>query len=211
MNDKYILASFPDDTFPENLSSFQKVREEVRPLRDDEVLIQVLYISIDPVARVWVSGAKTYLPAIKLGGEIPGFCVGKVVATTSELHSKNDLVFGVLSWSSYVIRKAHMVFPVPDVIKSLELGPPKTVPIPFHFGTSRNNSIPSNQVGNSSLAQKHFDRDIECCRGYWHRLLPVRSSFGIHSYRWNRWLRRKMQIRSRTITMPRSCELQDSK
>jgi len=104
-SDSIILAAYPDDSFPDNLSAFHKVRQIIRPLSEDELLIQVLYISIDPVARVWVSGAKTYLPALKLGMEIPAFGIGRVVESTSNIYSPNDLVMGVLSWSNYVIKR----------------------------------------------------------------------------------------------------------
>lgn len=119
LNEKFILASYPDDTFPENLSAFQRVTETTRALEEEEVLIQVQYLSIDPVARVWVSGAKTYLPALKVGMEIPAFGVGRVVASRSEMYKPGDLVNGVLSWSSYIIQPAGQIFPISDVRKRL--------------------------------------------------------------------------------------------
>lgn len=60
------------------------------------VLIQVYYISIDPVARVWVSGAKTYLPAIKIGGAIPGFGIGVIVESRSSMFDVGMWVTGVM-------------------------------------------------------------------------------------------------------------------
>lgn len=113
--DKIVLGEFPDESFPENLKAFKRIRSPVRELEDREVLIKVRYISIDPVARVWVSGAKTYLPAIKIGGEVPGFGIGAVVLTKSHRFQKGDLVTGVLSWSSHVIRRDKEVFPIPSV------------------------------------------------------------------------------------------------
>jgi hypothetical protein len=43
------------------------------------VAIKLKYVSIDPMLRVWISGAKTYLPAITPGSSIPGFGVGQVI------------------------------------------------------------------------------------------------------------------------------------
>ena len=41
--------------------------------------VRVRYITIDPMLRVWISGAKTYLPALVPGSGIPGFGLGQVI------------------------------------------------------------------------------------------------------------------------------------
>jgi NADPH-dependent curcumin reductase CurA len=49
--------------------------------------METLYVSIDPVMRVWLSGAKTYLPALKVGDTMHGFCLSKPVG-------KDEYYFG---------------------------------------------------------------------------------------------------------------------
>lgn len=34
MNKKIVLASYPDETFPDNLSAFQPTIEKIRPLKE---------------------------------------------------------------------------------------------------------------------------------------------------------------------------------
>lgn len=41
--------------------------------------VKVRYITIDPMLRVWISGAKTYLPALVPGSSIPGFGIGQIM------------------------------------------------------------------------------------------------------------------------------------
>lgn len=36
-------------------------------LEEGEILVKVFYVSIDPVMRVWLSGAKTYIDKINIG------------------------------------------------------------------------------------------------------------------------------------------------
>ena len=39
----------------------------VPELKDGEFLMRVYYLSIDPIMRVWMTGAPTYLPPLKPG------------------------------------------------------------------------------------------------------------------------------------------------
>lgn len=78
---KYVLKHFPDETFPASLSCFDTVTATYNPddVKDRMVAVRVRYITIDPMLRVWISGAKTYLPALVPGSAIPGFGVGQVI------------------------------------------------------------------------------------------------------------------------------------
>lgn len=65
------------------------------------VAVRVRYITIDPMLRVWISGAKTYLPAVLPGMSIPGFGVGQVIKLNDNSNRLNkaeegDYVFGTL-------------------------------------------------------------------------------------------------------------------
>jgi hypothetical protein len=53
------------------------------------VAIKLKYVSIDPMLRVWISGAKTYLPAITPGSSIPGFGVGQVIKLNDNSNRMN--------------------------------------------------------------------------------------------------------------------------
>ncbi len=43
------------------------------------MLIKTCWVSLDPLLRTWISGAKSYLDPVKPGSGIPGFGIAKVV------------------------------------------------------------------------------------------------------------------------------------
>ena len=49
--------------------------------------METLFISIDPIMRVWLTGAKTYLPALNNGDTIHAFALSRQIGT-------NDIYFG---------------------------------------------------------------------------------------------------------------------
>jgi NADPH-dependent curcumin reductase CurA len=62
------LRRYPDDSFPRNIDFFD-VKDLPIPsnLKENDLLIRVCYISVDPVMRVWFSGAKTYIDTVLVG------------------------------------------------------------------------------------------------------------------------------------------------
>jgi hypothetical protein len=91
---KFVLKHFPDETFPKSLSCFDTVEATYNPedVKDRMVAVRVRYITIDPMLRVWISGAKTYLPALVPGSSIPGFGVGQIIKIndSSSRHNKPE-------------------------------------------------------------------------------------------------------------------------
>ena len=85
------------------------------------VAVRVKYITIDPMLRVWISGAKTYLPALKPGSAIPGFGVGQVIKLNDSSNRMNkaeegDYVFGTLEWSEIMICSTKQAQKIPVVM-----------------------------------------------------------------------------------------------
>lgn len=88
---KYILKHFPGEDFPNDLSCFETVDAIYNPddVKDRMVAVKVRYITIDPMLRVWISGAKTYLPALVPGSSIPGFGVGQIIKINDSSNRMN--------------------------------------------------------------------------------------------------------------------------
>lgn len=82
---RYELATYPSADFPNDLSCFKLVEAIMDPasLQKDHLLIRLQYVSIDPLLRVWISGAKSYLDPVIPGQLIPGFALGIVLYTQS--------------------------------------------------------------------------------------------------------------------------------
>jgi NADPH-dependent curcumin reductase CurA len=85
------------------------------------IAVRVRYISIDPMLRVWISGAKTYLPALVPGSSIPGFGCGQVIKINDSSNRMNkpevgEYVFGTFEWSEIMICSIKQAQKIPIVI-----------------------------------------------------------------------------------------------
>ncbi|NBB53012.1 zinc-binding dehydrogenase [Rhizobium sp. CRIBSB] len=61
-------------------------------LKDNEVLIRTIYLSLDPTNRTWMNDAEGYLPPVPLGGVMRGLTLGVVEASRSERYTVGDIV-----------------------------------------------------------------------------------------------------------------------
>eukprot|EP00186_Timspurckia_oligopyrenoides_P000170 CAMPEP_0182445794 /NCGR_PEP_ID=MMETSP1172-20130603/3793_1 /TAXON_ID=708627 /ORGANISM="Timspurckia oligopyrenoides, Strain CCMP3278" /LENGTH=363 /DNA_ID=CAMNT_0024641619 /DNA_START=111 /DNA_END=1198 /DNA_ORIENTATION=+ len=91
---------------------FEVVRGTVperHTLPNDSVLIKVLYISMDPAMRGWVSEKKSYIPPVKIGAVMRASGVGVILASRSKSFSDGDFVSGMLGWRSHaVVNERHL-------------------------------------------------------------------------------------------------------
>jgi hypothetical protein len=81
INRQYRLAARPaglPKAMDWNLTS-----EAVRDISDGEVLIQVLYLSLDPAMRGWMNEGKSYIPPVAIGEVMRAGGIGKVLASQS--------------------------------------------------------------------------------------------------------------------------------
>jgi len=69
---------------------------DISDLKFGDVLIKTKYISVDPVMRVWLSGAETYFPALKINDVMHSFGVGEVVKSKGDYFVQGDWVIGNL-------------------------------------------------------------------------------------------------------------------
>jgi hypothetical protein len=77
--------------------------ETVRELNEGEVLIRVLYISLDPAMRGWMNQSRSYVPAVALGEVMRALAVGQVVASRSPLLAIGTHVSGIFGVQEYFI------------------------------------------------------------------------------------------------------------
>lgn len=69
---------------------------------DGEVLIRVVYISLDPAMRGWLGTARTYAKPIEIGEVMRAGGLGVVVQTgRNSKFSSGDLVYGTLGESCH--------------------------------------------------------------------------------------------------------------
>jgi NADPH-dependent curcumin reductase CurA len=101
VNRRYLLRSRPSGRA--TLDDFEAVREPLPTLASGDVLIRVLYLSIDPTNRIWMTDVDQYMPPVALGEVMRGGAIGEVVASRSEKYPVGAYVTGLLGWQDYAL------------------------------------------------------------------------------------------------------------
>jgi len=102
-NKQIYLKSSPKDKLLED--NFEFKNSKVKDLDHNQVLVEVVYISIDAANRAWMQG-RTYRSQILPGDVMGGYALGKVIATNNNNFNIGDYVEGDLGWQNYAIRDA---------------------------------------------------------------------------------------------------------
>jgi NADPH-dependent curcumin reductase len=76
-------------------SDWQFTETPVPEPRDGEVLVQVLYISLDPAMRGWMNEGKSYVAPVGIGEVMRAGAVGKVTASKHPGFAAGDYVSGI--------------------------------------------------------------------------------------------------------------------
>ena len=87
-------------------SDWQQVTETVRELADGEILVKVLYLSLDPAMRGWMNDAKSYIRPVAIGEVMRAGGVGVVVDSKSPRFAVGDNVSGGTGVQQYWIGAA---------------------------------------------------------------------------------------------------------
>jgi NADPH-dependent curcumin reductase CurA len=108
------LASRPQGVpSPENF----RLEEATLPeLGDGQILVRVLWLSLDPYMRGRMDDAKSYAKAVALGDTMEGGTVGEVIESRSDRFVPGDIVVGMGGWASHAVLNAAEVRKVdPDI------------------------------------------------------------------------------------------------
>ncbi len=68
---------------------------------DGEVVVKVLYLSLDPAMRGWMNEGRSYVPPVQIGAVMRALAAGEVVASRYPGLSAGDHVTGVLGAQEY--------------------------------------------------------------------------------------------------------------
>ncbi|MCJ1381251.1 hypothetical protein MMC17_004360 [Xylographa soralifera] len=72
-------------------------------LKDGQVLVESLYLSLDPAMRGWLNDARSYVPPVPIGGIMRGSVIGKVVASKSTKLATGSYVNASSGWTELAI------------------------------------------------------------------------------------------------------------
>ncbi len=68
-----------------------------------EVLIKILYVSLDPAMRGWMNEGRSYIPAVEIGAVMRALAVGRVIASKNPKYAVGDHVSGSLGVQEYAL------------------------------------------------------------------------------------------------------------
>ncbi|ORM27735.1 NADP-dependent oxidoreductase [Williamsia sp. 1135] len=86
-----------------------------------EVVLQTLYLSLDPYMRGRMSAAKSYAPPVEIGDTMVGATVSRVLQSTVDDFSEGDIVLGYGGWQTHSVEKAKYLRKLDP-----EINPPST-------------------------------------------------------------------------------------
>lgn len=87
-------------------------RDPIGEPQSGQVLIENLFISMDPAIRDWMSDGPSYLPPIELGNPVRSTTVGRVAKSMHESWRRGDIVIGLNGWEEYSLADGDHLAPV---------------------------------------------------------------------------------------------------
>jgi NADPH-dependent curcumin reductase CurA len=105
LNPKWVLKRRPaGEASTEDL---ELVEPPVPELRDGDLLVRNLYLSLDPTNRLWMSEREQYLPPVEIGTVMRGVTIGVVEESLAEGFQPGDIVMPAEGgWQLYTISPA---------------------------------------------------------------------------------------------------------
>jgi NADPH:quinone reductase len=100
-NRKITLAARPVG-YPKE-TDFNLVEDPVPAPGPGEMLVRIVYLSLDPYMRGMMSDRKSYARPIQIGEVMVGGTVGKVVQSNHPDYVKGDIVLSTMGWQEYAI------------------------------------------------------------------------------------------------------------
>jgi NADPH-dependent curcumin reductase CurA len=104
-------------------SDWNYTQEAVRDPGPGEVLVKVLYLSLDPAMRGWMNEGKSYIEPVKIGDVMRAFGAGRVIASQNPGFAVGEHVTGMFGIQEYSISDG----------KGLNKADTKLLPLPVYL------------------------------------------------------------------------------
>lgn len=106
-NLRILLAKRP--TGSPTAGDFSIVSEAIPTPGPGEILVQSLYLSLDPYMRGRMNAAKSYVPPVEIGAVMGGGVVGRVMRSDVAAYPAGTIVEGLLGWQQFAVAKPKML------------------------------------------------------------------------------------------------------
>jgi len=122
MNSQWRLAQRPTGLVDDE--TLRLTSQPVPELKEGQIRVRILYLSLDPTNRVWMNEADSYLPAVKIGDVMRGGGIGIVEESKNPQFAVGEHVAGLLGWQKYLVSDG----------TGVSKPPPVGIPLTAHFG-----------------------------------------------------------------------------
>ncbi|MFE9084530.1 NADP-dependent oxidoreductase [Brevundimonas sp. NPDC003935] len=101
-NRQWVLRQRPQGLIQDG--DLELIETPVPDLKDAEVLVRTIYLSLDPTNRTWMNDSQGYLPPVGLGEVMRGLTLGVVEQSKSERFKEGDIVTPLSGgWADYAV------------------------------------------------------------------------------------------------------------
>ncbi len=100
-NTRIVLASRPSGRVKSD--NFRVEHQPIPAPGKDEVLLKILFLSLDPYMRGRMDDAKSYAAPVEVGNVMEGGTVAEVIASNNDHYAAGDIVLSHSGWQSYAI------------------------------------------------------------------------------------------------------------
>ncbi|RWR12608.1 NADP-dependent oxidoreductase [Siminovitchia fortis] len=122
VNHQIILAERPKG-MPDS-GTFKFVKKDVEELKEGQILVRTLFVSVDPYMRGRMQDAESYVEPFKVNEVIEGGSIGEVMESKSGNFKQGDVVIGMFGWQEYYVANE----------KEIRKIDPSLAPISTHLG-----------------------------------------------------------------------------
>jgi NADPH-dependent curcumin reductase CurA len=84
-------------------SDFERVEAEVPRAGPGEAVARVLYLSLDPTNRIWMTDVEQYMPPVALGEVMRGGGLAQIIESNHPRYGVGDLATGLTGWQDYMV------------------------------------------------------------------------------------------------------------
>lgn len=102
-NRRILLASRPVGEIQDE--NFAQETVAVPELKDGEILVRNLFLSLDPAMRGWMREGDSYIEPVQLGDVMRGSTIGEVLESRNPGYAPGDKTFGMGGWQDYLVTK----------------------------------------------------------------------------------------------------------
>jgi NADPH-dependent curcumin reductase CurA len=102
-------------------ANFSLAWAESEPLKDGEVLVRNLFMSVDPYMRGRMNAGKSYVAPFELGKPLDGGAVGDVIESRAPELKPGDVVTSNFGWREYFVATPAELHPVGREIQPLSV------------------------------------------------------------------------------------------